>query len=35
MVVGFQPMIQVNLLEVRGDHLFSQFLGLRAQERNL
>ena len=34
-VVSFQPMIEVNLVEVRGYHLFAQFVALRAQERNL
>jgi hypothetical protein len=28
-VVSFQPMIEVNLVEVRRDHLFSQFMSLR------
>lgn len=28
-VVSFQPMIQVNLVEVRCDHLFSQLMRLR------
>ncbi len=27
--IGFQPMIEVNLVEVRGDHLLSQFMSLR------
>ncbi len=34
-VVSFQPIIEVNLVEVRGYHLFAQFVALRAQERNL
>lgn len=28
-VVSFQPMIEVNLVEIRRDHLFSQFMSLR------
>jgi hypothetical protein len=33
-VVGLEPMVQVNLIEVRSDDLFSQFVSLAAQERN-
>lgn len=34
MVVGFEPMIKVDLIKVGGNHLFPQLMGLAAQERN-
>jgi hypothetical protein len=34
-VVGFKPVVQVNLVQIRGDDFLAEFVGFRAQERNV
>lgn len=34
-VVRFKPIIQMNLVQIRGDDFLAEFVGLRAQERCL
>jgi len=33
--VGFQPVVQMNLVEIGGDEFLSQFMGLTTKERYL
>jgi hypothetical protein len=34
-VVGLQPVVQMNLVQIRGDDFLAKFVGFRAQKRNV
>ena len=34
-VVGFKPVVQMNLVQIRGDDFLAEFVGFRAQESNV